>query len=425
VALFAAPPPQVMKELRPLFKANEAFGLVLFRLDTVLPENKPDLVLMLRPLCPDASHLSAVDRDEVFLFLPGADDPDRVREEVAGIQQRLKENEQVSVSAAVAFYPQLDYSRGAIPLNCRKGLLHAAFFAPMGLAVFDSVTLNISGDRYYAEGDLGRAVREYRQGLRLASSSVKLLNSLGVALAEMGRKTEAREMFERAAEGGPADFRSRYNLALFDVANGESDSAIERLRECLAIEPENSEAVLQLAALYLSEQGFREALALLDEGRHPLFNDSGGNGFAVRDHLVRGVLYRYLAQAYKGLGRIGEAVSAAEKAVACNPVSARAAALLGGLYLKGGEGLGPALAMCRKAVALDRALPAAWLALGRVLLAAEEFHEAEEALRKCRRLAPADPEPCLLLAEILEKLDRPRDAASLKARAAKLGPAGV
>ncbi len=418
--LFSPPPPPVMQRLRAMWRGPERFALVLFRVEGAAM-GSPDLVFTLGAFSPREGCLVSVNRDEVYLFLADVDDPEVVREQAGLIQARLFEVEGLNVSAAAALYPCLDYNRGAIPVNCRKALLHAAFFLPRGLAVFDSVSLNISGDRYYAEGDLGFAVREYRCGLKLNPDSVKLLNSLGVALVEMGRRAGAREMFERAAVIAPDDFMAGYNLALLDISGGRREAAVTALRRCLEIEPENSEAMLQLASLLIAAGEFSQTVDLLAGGEHPLFGrGSGSERPEVRENLVRGVLYRYLAQAYKGQGLWREATRAVEKAVACNPASARAAALMGEIYLSAGEGLGAAMAVSRKAVVLDSASPEAWRALGRVLVAAGEDGEAETGLRQARRLAPADPEVCLLLAEVLERRGKAKDAEAMRLRAARL-----
>ncbi len=415
-SLFAHPPAAVINRLRSRWRSVEEFSLILFRADEVLPESKPDLAVLLKFLCPVDSHLIPVDRQEAYL-LPAPADPEAARELAATVQEQLAEAEDLSCSAGIAFYPCLDYGRGAIPVNCRKALLHASFFGRRALAVFDSVTLNISGDRYYLEGDLSGAVREYRLGLRLAPDSVNLLNSLGVALVEMGRRSEAREMFERAAAVAPEDFMAHYNLALMEVMAGNVAAAVAGLRRCLEIEPENSEAVLQLAALLIGEKRFQETVELLDGGNHPLLQQRhGASTLEVRDNLVRGVLYRYLGQAYKGLSRYREAIAAVEKAVICNPGSARAAALLGEIYLLAGEGLGPALSLCRKAVAIDAASAQAWTALGRVLLASGEYEEAEKSLRQARRLDYANPEICELLAEVFARMGRIKDAEAMRLR---------
>ncbi len=418
-AMFAPPPPAVLNRLRNGWKDRIEFSLILFKADSP-GSGGPELVSMLRGKLPEDVLLAGNGADEAFALIGSG--PDAARDAAEKVRDALAGNEGVSCSAGIAWYPCLDYSRGALPANCRKALLHASFYGPGSVVVFDGVSLNVSGDRYYMEGDLGGAVREYRQGLRLDPEGVTLMNSLGVALVEGGRRAEAREMFVRAAELAPDDFMARYNLALIDLSAGDRAAAVDGLRRCLSIEPENSEAMLQLAAILVSESRFAEVVELLDEGRHPLLARTDGGSASVRGNLVRGMLYRYLGQALQRLGRLREAVAAVETAAGCNPRSSKSAALLGELYLETGEDTGLALTLCAKAVKLDAASVPAWTALGRVQLARGDFHAAEESLRQARSLAPRDRRVLELLAEAFDGQGKRRDAAAVRARAVRLNP---
>ena len=415
--LFAPPGPEALNRLRRGWKDAEVFSLVLFRADSPLAEGR-ELAAMLGPRLPAGALAVANGRNEVFVLLDCASEA--ASRSAAAVRDALAaEGDGVSVSAGIAYHPCLDYGRGAAPANCRKALLHASFYGPGSVVVFDGVSLNVSGDRYYMEGDLPGAVREYRQGLRLDPGSVTLLNSLGVALAESGRRGEAREMFLRAAETDPDDFMARYNLALLDLDAGDREAAVAGLRRCLALEPENGEALLQLAAVLSADRRYPEVAELLEHGGHPLMRKNRGRA-GTRDGLVRGILHRYLARALRETGRLREAVAAAETAAGCNPKSGRSAALLAELYLDSGEDIALALSLGAKAVRLDPSGGRAWAALGRAQLAGGDAAAAEESLRRARSLAPKDSHVLELLAQVFEARGRERDAAALRARAARL-----
>ena len=51
--------------------------------------------------------------------------------------------------------------------NACKALDHGAFFGPDACVVFDAISLNISGDRFYQSGDLNAAIDEYHFALTL------------------------------------------------------------------------------------------------------------------------------------------------------------------------------------------------------------------------------------------------------------------
>ena len=70
-----------------------------------------------------------------------------------------------SVSAGVACFPFSDFKKSTTPYNCRKALSHAAFFGKSGMALFDAVSLNITGDIYFSDGDFVKAVTEYKRGV--------------------------------------------------------------------------------------------------------------------------------------------------------------------------------------------------------------------------------------------------------------------
>jgi hypothetical protein len=72
-----------------------------------------------------------------------------------------------TLTIGIAAYPLCQYDRPDIIENCHKALEHALFFSPSGTAVFDSVSLNISGDRLYQKGDIKGAVSEYKTLLSL------------------------------------------------------------------------------------------------------------------------------------------------------------------------------------------------------------------------------------------------------------------
>ena len=72
------------------------------------------------------------------------------------------------------------------------------FYGKSSAAVFDAVSLNISGDIYFGDGDLAKAVKEYKRGLKCDSRDVNLHNSLGVALAMMNKLSSALQSFKKA-----------------------------------------------------------------------------------------------------------------------------------------------------------------------------------------------------------------------------------
>ena len=96
---------------------------------------------------------------------------DRIRESLAP---------ETGVFIGMALYPAIHFTKQAIFGNAVKALDHAGFPGQDGMAVFDAVTLNISGDRLYQAGDIIGAMQEFEAGLLMNPANVNLHISLGV-----------------------------------------------------------------------------------------------------------------------------------------------------------------------------------------------------------------------------------------------------
>ena len=64
-----------------------------------------------------------------------------------------------TISLGVAVTPCGGYTNLEIITNAQKALDHASFLGPSTVALFDSVSLNISGDKRFESGDLDGAGR--------------------------------------------------------------------------------------------------------------------------------------------------------------------------------------------------------------------------------------------------------------------------
>ena len=112
-------------------------------------------------------------------------------------------------------------------LNARKALLHAEFYGPGHAVQFDAVSLNVSGDIHFSDGDLAGALREYRRGLECAPQDVNLLNSLGVTYALLNKNNLARSAFERVIHADPNNYMALYNLGLGAKVQGDIQGAVQ------------------------------------------------------------------------------------------------------------------------------------------------------------------------------------------------------
>jgi len=357
---------------------------------------------------------------EVFVFLAGLDHGQALSW-LQGLRQKLAAIKKKGgplakdLSAGVALYPCLDYSRPQTLANARKALLHARFLGTGSEAVFDDVTLNISGDVFYNEGDLAAAIAEYKKGLRLNPSSINLLNSLGVCEAQLNRRDRARRLFEQVLELDPRDFMALYNLGFASLQSGQTEQALQYFQRAHEQDRENIELILQLAKLYCAARRYAEAVELLQ----PLVAENGEK--KLGESSTRAAVYRYLGEARDGLGQREEAVVALQRAVRNGPDDPQSLSLLGYLYCKADEGDDLSLSLCRRAVEIDGGKGRYWYHLAAVLEKAGSYADAEVALRNCLNLQRQDPAALQLLARVYEGMGKTKKAEKVRARKGKTG----
>jgi len=322
--------------------------------------------------------------------------------------------------AGIACFPCLDYSRQQILVNARKALMHARLLGPGSQADFDDVTLNISGDVYYNEGDLTTAIKEYKKGLRLNPGSINLLNSLAVCEAQMNRQKQAMASFRKVLEFDPKNFMALYNLGFACLQSGEEECAGTCFEQALALERDNVELALHLARLYNRKKHFKGAAKLLapfvEKQRVP---KSGGDWSQEENSGERAKLNRILGEAYAGLGNRRQAIVCLQRATRYDPKDPAALSLLGYLYGEEGQGDDIALSLCQKAVDLDGTDWRFWHRLAGLYQRQGALQEAESVLKTCLSLPDSEPEAFNLLAIVYEQQGKAGMAKKMRDRAGK------
>ncbi len=406
---FGPPTPEVTAELRRQWRGVSRFAVVLVR-GTGGAELGRRLATLVGPSVP----LVAAGDGEAYVFLAGADRDQALA--WAGEVRRKTLALDGGVAVGIALYPCSRYPKAALPVNARKALRHAGFFEDHPVAVFDAVSCNISGDVYYNDGDLARAVREYRQGLAFDGESVNLLNSLAVVYVQMNRYRDAIPLFEKAAALDTTDFMAPFNLAFAYLEQGRVDAAIAAFEKALAIDPDSQDVLLQLGELYGRRQRFAEAAALLE--RLAATADAG------RCQGVGGAAVQLaLAEAYRGLCRNREAIACLERAVRFHPRDGIALSLLGELYAEERQGDDIALSLCRQAVELDDRRWQPWYRLGLVQARLGDLATARASLRRSLALDQKNPAVLYRLGRLYEAEHQGREARRLFERVLRLAPA--
>ena len=349
-------PESALRKLRALYRGKSLFSLVLLRMDQEPVSNH--FSKRLRTLLGQEKGLVLVNQREAFLFLDGLDG-EAARAWLADFRNKMEGIGGSSFSMGVATFPFHDFKKSALPLNCRKALRHAAFFGPDSLAVFDAVSLNISGDVYYNEGDLVKAMGEYRQGLLLEPGNVNILNSMGVASIQLNRPKAARACFMKALGLAPRNFMALFNLGFICLDDNEFAEAQALWERALAVDSEHPDLLQHLGMLYCRRGRYAEAREVL-ERCDALIRKNPQQG---RELMV---VARWLGRALEALGENALAIAAYQRAVSGNPRDAGSLSRLGRLYALEKQGQDIALALCGQAVELDGGKAAHWYHLGQV-----------------------------------------------------------
>jgi len=326
--------------------------------------------------------IKASDTD-MYLLLPTTDS----QEAIALVQEILQsfthqEQNKEFIAAGIARFPFSNFRKTEILSNCRKALLHGELLGPGKITVFDALSLNVSGDIFYGEGDIPRAIREYKKGLLIAPHDVNLLNSLGVSYAMMNRHHGAIDCFLKALTIKRDDFISCYNLGLERKLQGNIVSAVQSFEHALQCPREDEqdtenakkELPLQLGKLYCLTGRYQETLDIL----LPWYSSESSNPGSGR-------AFRYLGESFHGVGRDREAMGWLQRAIRFDEFDADALSLLGEIYLASNEGDEIALKLCEKSVELNQTAPLFYLRLATAQIQCGYLETAKENLQPCLR----------------------------------------
>ncbi|MEF2145447.1 MAG: diguanylate cyclase [Desulfovibrionaceae bacterium] len=299
----------------------------------------------------------------VAWFLPGLDGPGAgklLREVVEDAGRRGLE-----LAAGVGVYPYMSFTRADMLENSRKALEHALLLPAPRAAVFDSISLNISADRLYMQGDMFAAVEEYKLSLLADEDNVLARNSLGICYAQLGRAEQARTQFAEALRAAPDDIMALYNLGWISQRLEDVRRAREYFERCLSLDPAHIYSMLRLGALAEQARDMDEAEAwYLKAAALP-----GGEPLTMR----------HLARIAVGRGQKERARECLHLALNANHNDHQAMFLLAKLYLDSGEDPQIAEVLARQCSALAPEKDEYWDLLVRALEVQGKDEEARSA----------------------------------------------
>ncbi len=358
------PSGKIVRRLQQLMKGEKQFGLV------ELAPDQPDSVFTEELMASLPGTAVVTDSNSGYVFLAEMTEKD-VLTWCRSAQAFFARNKQ-SFSMGVSMYPFAQFKKGEMAGNCRKGLLHTAFFGSGTCTVFDGVSLNISGDIYYNEGDMVKAAREYQCGLQIDPENVNLLNSMGVTMAQMARYTKAIPYFEKVLDVDPGDFMALCNLGFAHIATGHIDQAISAFEDGLSCDESHFDLLFQLGKIYSGQGRFKDAIKVLERAEQM--------GPQNIEDVSHGAVHHFLGEAYYREKNTKKGMASLQRAIRYNSRDALSLSLLGELYAESGEGVDIGMTFCQQAVDIDADCWGHWLRLGKLFLHNNQLDESENVL---------------------------------------------
>jgi diguanylate cyclase (GGDEF)-like protein len=255
-------------------------------------------------------------------------------------------------SVGIAGYPFLDFTRSDTLDNARKALDHAALLQDERIACFDSVSLNISADRLFAQGDVYDAIAEYKKALTADEGNLLARNSLGVCYARLNKYAAARAIFQELTARHPDHVMPLYNYGCACLKDGDPEAARQAFEQVLAIRPDHIYALIRLGLMAEDEGDFERALGLYEQ----VGNAPQGDG----PNQAGSLAHRYLARLAFRRDDRDTARELLHQAITANPQDAHSFHLLAKIYLERGDDPEVAESLARQSVHLKPDAPAFW-----------------------------------------------------------------
>ncbi len=143
--------------------------------------------------------------------------------------------------------------------------VHAFMLGSGKAIVFDAITWQVRGDELIVSGALRDACRAFRNALKLDGSNAEIWNSLGVCLAQLGRKREAEKAFIAASHRNPNDFMTFYNLCGVQHALKNYDKAEGSCRRSLELRSGDPMILMRLGQVLLDSGRTDDAVKYLEQ----------------------------------------------------------------------------------------------------------------------------------------------------------------
>lgn len=288
------------------------------------------------------------------------------------INDSLAEIRNETVSIGIASYPTLSFDKDKILDHAGKALDHAAFFGPGSTVSFDAVSLNISGDIRYQNGDIDGAIQEFKTALLLDPSDVNVHNSLGVCYGILSDYDNALIEFQEAARLDPNEVMALYNLGLINMLTGDTEKALQYFLEAGEKEDDIFEITFQTGNVYLKMEKPEKAKNFLEK--------------AVTLNSESGPAFRCLGECFNAMNMTDDAISAYKKAIRQNPNDAESLSTLGYLFDLLGENPEITTILCQQSIDIAPENGLFRHRLGNLYLKRNQLEDALEQFQKAHDL---------------------------------------
>ena len=223
------------------------------------------------------------------------------------------------------------------------------------------------------QSDPGRAVRAYRELIRIKPHDFVAHLRLGLALINQGRIEEGIAAYREAIRIDPDDFRGHDSLAFALLTQERLDEAIPAYRELIRIKPDFAGAYINLGHALEGQGQLGEAIVAYRA--------------AIRVEPDFALAHRKLGLALHSQGNIDEAIAAYREAVRINPDDCEAHYNLG-TTLKSRGKIDEAVLAYRESIRIEPGYAQAHCNLGRVLMGQGRLDEAIAAGRAAIHIDP-------------------------------------
>ncbi len=177
-------------------------------------------------------------------------------------------------------------------------------------------------DRYFAGGHYHEAIIEYLNVLRIDPTDTRALRNTGLAHFELGERGQSYQFLLRSQQLNPEDTEARLKLAAIYLAGSKVDEARDEANFVLDKEPDNLEALLLFAGAVRAPEEIDQAIKRLELARTRFAK-------TAKFHLALGSLY--------GQRDPDKAEREFREAVRREPNSAAAHTILGNFYVRKGD----------------------------------------------------------------------------------------